>query len=272
MTTTIAFSNARRVMMSRGLMSRSSRCESPRRRENIRRASSDLRPASTSCTAATCPGLRSPRPSCWPCTCRRRPRLPGRRGGRPPAVSIVDPAGEIFAVALKGRHDVERLAVEMTGADRAAVDHQRRAIEPAHRDQAAGHVLVAAGERDIRVVPLRLHHGLDRIGDQVARLQRVAHAVGAHRDAVADADGVEPHADQAGRDDPLLDSIGQPFEVHVAGVALVPHAGDADLRLSACRLRSGRWHRAWPARRRATLGCVMWELYLLSGGVMKSVW
>ncbi len=118
-----------------------------------------------------------------------------------------------------------------TGADRAAVDHDRRAVEPAHRHQAAGHVLVAAGERDERVVPLGAHDGFDRVGDQVARLERVAHALGAHRDAVADADGVEPHADQAGRLHAFLHLVGEVVQVHVAGVALVPDAGDADLGL-----------------------------------------
>ena len=97
------------------------------------------------------------------------------------------------------------LPERVPGADRAAVDHQRRPIEPRHRDDAARHVLVAAGHGDQRVVPLRAHHRLDRVGDQVARRQRVAHAVGAHRQAVADADGVEAQADQPGRLHALLD-------------------------------------------------------------------
>ena len=75
------------------------------------------------------------------------------------------------------------------------------------------------------------HHGFDGIGDEVARLEREAHAVGAHRDAVADADRVEPHADQAGGGDALLDLLGQLEKVHVARVAFEPDAGDADLRL-----------------------------------------
>ena len=45
--------------------------------------------------------------------------------------------------------------------DRAAVDHDRGAVEAAHGDEAAGHVLVAAGEGDQRVVPLGLHDGFD---------------------------------------------------------------------------------------------------------------
>src|SRR5262249_43807589 len=107
-----------------------------------------------------------------------------------------------------------------------------RTVQPAHGDETSRHVLVAAGEGDQRVVPLRAHHGLDRIGDQVPRLQRIAHAVGAHRDAVADTDGVEPHADHAGSAHPATYFGRELEQVHVAGVAVVPDAGDADLRLA----------------------------------------
>ena len=150
---------------------------------------------------ATCPAPRWPRPWCWRCTCRRRRRRRGRRGARCRGAARRRCAGDVLAVALEGGDDVERVArCVVPGADRAAVDHERGAVQPAHGHQAAGHVLVAAGERDVGVVPLGAHHRLDRVGDQVARLQRVAHALGAHRDAVGHADGVEAHADQAGRD------------------------------------------------------------------------
>ena len=49
-----------------------------RRREAFVELSADLRRASRSCRAATCPALRWPRPSCWRCTCRRRRRRRGR--------------------------------------------------------------------------------------------------------------------------------------------------------------------------------------------------
>ena len=119
----------------------------------------------------------------------------------------------------------------VAGADRAAVDHEAGPIQPAERHQRPGHVLVAAGQHDAGVVPLGAHHGFDRVGDEVARLQRVAHAVGAHRDAVGDADRVEPHADEPGRLHALLHFGREVQQVHVARVALEPHAGDADLRL-----------------------------------------
>ncbi len=69
----------------------------------------------------------------------------------------------------------------------------------AHRDQATRHVFVTPGQCDQRVVPLGTHDRFDRIGDQVATLQAVAHAVGTHRNAVADADGIESHSDHARR-------------------------------------------------------------------------
>ena len=157
------------------------------------------------------------------------------------AAGIVDAACDILAVALECRHDVERGAVgQVAGADRAAIDHQGGAVEPAHGDQAARHVLVAAGNGHQAVIPLGLHNGLDRVGDDVARRQREAHAIGAHRDAVADADGVEPHAHHPGRRHALTHSRRQFVEVHVAGIALVPHAGDADLwLLEVGRLEAG---------------------------------
>jgi len=59
---------------------------------------------------------------------------------------------------------------------------------------ASGAVQVPAARAGAR---LAAHDGLDTVGDEVARLQAVAHALGAHRHAVADADGVEPVADHA---------------------------------------------------------------------------
>ncbi len=138
----------------------------------------------------------------------------------------------IFAVALEGGDDVQLVMLgRAAGANRAAVDHDGWAIQPGHGHDAAGHVLVAAGQGDEAVVPLGGHHRLDGVGDDFAGLQRVAHAVGAHADAVADADGVEAHAHQIGRFDAFFHFGGQVEQVHVAGVALVPDAGNAHLGL-----------------------------------------
>ena len=146
-----------------------------------------------------------------------------------------DGAGEGLAVALEGADHVEDfvLALDLgaAGLDGAAVDHQTGAIDAPHGHDHAGHVLVAPGEGDQRVIPLGRHDGLDAVGDDVARLQRVAHAVGAHRDAVGDADGVEAHTDEVGFLDAIVNQFGEVVEVHVAGVAFPPDRGDADLGL-----------------------------------------
>ena len=144
---------------------------------------------------------------------------------------VLHAASDVFAIRLERADDVELLVLIATRLDRAAVNHQRRSVESSHRHDAAGHVLVAAGDRDVRVVPLAAHDSLDAVGDQIARLQRVAHPFGSHRDAVAHADRIEPHPDHPRRLHSLFHFQRQIVEVHVAGVALVPHAGDADLRL-----------------------------------------
>ena len=70
---------------------------------------------------------------------------------------------------------------------------------------------------------------LDRVGDQVARLQREAHSGRSHRHTVADPDGVESEADEALGSDTRLDSLGKIEKVHIAGVALEPNTRNADL-------------------------------------------
>ncbi|TKW50631.1 hypothetical protein CTA1_5680 [Colletotrichum tanaceti] len=148
------------------------------------------------------------------------------------ALLLGDLAGDVLAVGLEGGDDVDGLAgLAAAGLDGAAVDHDAGAVDAAHGDGDAGHVLVAAGQRDVGVVPLAVHDGLDGVGDDLARLQRVAHALGAHADAVRDADGVELVGDQADVLDGLAHDVGQVEQVHVAGVALVPDGRDADLGL-----------------------------------------
>ena len=152
-------------------------------------------------------------------------------------LGFIDVAGEKFAVALEGGDNVEFFMFRgAAGADGASVDHQAGAIEASHGHDAAGHVLIAAGDGDGGVVPLAAHDGFDGIGDQVARLERKAHAVGAHGDAVADADGVEAHADEARGFHSLFYFRREVEQVHVARIAFEPDAGDADLRFGQISL------------------------------------
>src|SRR5690606_35657932 len=77
------------------------------------------------------------------------------------------------------------------GGDGAAVDDHARHVEAGGGHEHPGQRLVAAGEGDHGVEPLGVHDGLDRVGDDLAGHQRGPHALVAHRDAVADGDGVE---------------------------------------------------------------------------------
>lgn len=78
---------------------------------------------------------------------------------------------------------------------------------------------------------LRPHDGFYAVGDEVARLEAVAHAPGTHGDGVADPDGVEAEGDHAGVAYSVAHGLGELEQVHVAGVPLVPDGGDPDLRL-----------------------------------------
>ena len=59
-----------------------------------------------------------------------------------------------LTVGLERRHDVERLpGVGFAGLDRAAIDHEGRAVQTGGRDDRARHVLVAPRQRHVGVVP-----------------------------------------------------------------------------------------------------------------------
>ncbi len=57
------------------------------------------------------------------------------------------------------------LATEIAGKNRAAIDEDRRHIEPDHRHHHSGQRLVAAGKADQRVVGVAPHGQFDGIGD-----------------------------------------------------------------------------------------------------------
>ena len=62
----------------------------------------------------------------------------------------------------------------------------------------------------------RVDHVFDAVGDELARRQRIEHAVMAHGDAVVDGDGVELLGDAAGRLDLARDQLAEVLQVHVA--------------------------------------------------------
>src|SRR5512132_4392561 len=115
------------------------------------------------------------------------------------------------------------------GEDRSAVEIDRRQIQPGHRHQHARLGLVASRDPDERIHPLRVHHQLDRVGDEIARHQRRLHPLVTHRDPVGDRDRRELERDATGLADAFLRERRELVEVVVAGRHLVPRGGHRDL-------------------------------------------
>ena len=55
-------------------------------------------------------------------------------------------------------------------------NHYKRPVMPRCCYDDTGHVLIAPGNRDVRVVVLGTGHGLDAIGDEVTRLEGIPHS------------------------------------------------------------------------------------------------
>ena len=139
-------------------------------------------------------------------------------------------AGVVGAHRLEDVEDGHVAAVPVAGGDRAAVEDDRGDVEAGERHRAARDRLVAGAEGDDRVELVAARHQLDRVGDHLAADQRGLHPLGSHRDPVRDRDGVELQRRAAGGADALLDVLGEPAQVEVAGVRLGPGVGDADRR------------------------------------------
>jgi hypothetical protein len=91
-----------------------------------------------------------------------------------------------------------------SGQHRACRHRDGRDIQTAHRHQHPRRDLVAVGQQHDAVQLMRLHDGLDQIGNQFARRQRIVHAAVAHGDAVANPRHAEQKRDAApGADAPL---------------------------------------------------------------------
>src|SRR5206468_5383771 len=104
----------------------------------------------------------------------------------PVHAALVQLAGLVLADRFEDGDDVDGPAVGPgAGQNAAAVDEHAGNVEPRHRHDATGHVLVAAAERQQAVVVHATGDDLDAVGDDLARHQAVAHALMAHHDPVA---------------------------------------------------------------------------------------
>ena len=126
---------------------------------------------------------------------------PARRAGAALDVvqlRVVHLAARALADRLEHRGEVDRRAVRLApGLHRAAGDEHRRNVDAERAHDHAGDDLVAVRDAEERVETVRVHHRLDRVGDELARRQAVEHAGVAHRDPVVDADRVELERDAA---------------------------------------------------------------------------
>jgi hypothetical protein len=149
------------------------------------------------------------------------------------ALVLVDLTSDELAVSLEGRDDVESLVGHLTtsSGDGTSVNHDGGSVDSSHGHDNTGHVLVATGKGDVGVVPLAAHDSLDRVCDDVARLQRVAHTGGSVGHAVTDTNGVELHTLESSSLNALVDLVAEVHQVHVTGVARVPDGRDTDLGL-----------------------------------------
>jgi len=132
---------------------------------------------------------------------------------------------------VHGLDDVAR-QLHLAGFHGSTGDKDSRDVEPQRGHQHAGGDLIAVGDADQRVGAVGVGHVLHRVGDQLARGQRVQHAVVAHGNAVVDGDGVEFLGDAAGFFDLAGDHLAQVLEVYVAGDKLGKGVGDGDDRLA----------------------------------------
>ncbi len=78
---------------------------------------------------------------------------------------------------------------------------------------------------------MRLHHRLHRIGDQLARRERVAHSLVPHGDAVVHSDGVELEGNSAGGAHSLLHHPAEFLEMNVTRDDVHVRVADRDERL-----------------------------------------
>ena len=167
---------------------------------------------------------------------------------------LVDFAGHEAADGLVGIEHGEGFALEPPGQRAAAIDEDRRHVAADHAHHHAGQRLVAAAESDQRVVGEAVHHGLDRIGNQLAREQRELHPLMVHADAVGNRDGGEFARRAAGLRDSGFGGIDLEIVGHVAGRLLALHADDADHRL--CERLVVEPHRAHEGAVRRTIEAI----------------
>ena len=143
-------------------------------------------------------------------------------------IGVVHFAVGMFADRFEDGNDVNILIAETAGENRAAINENAGTIEAGHGDDAAGHVFIAAADRDDAVEPFAAHDRFDGVGDHFAGDEGIFHPFGAHGDAVGNGDGVENDGFAARFVRAMSGFDGELIDVHVARGDHAPGGGDAD--------------------------------------------
>ena len=184
--------------------------------------------------AGSCPAPRTTRTWCWRCTCRR---TSPRRGRRCRSIRrqllVVDLAGAELARPPRTTLTMVRSwPFAVAGHDGAAVDEDRRARSAAPCAITPPGMFLSQPPTASTPSMLWPPHAVSiAVGDDLARDERVLHALGAHRDAVADRDGAEDlrHRAAGPRRPPRPARRGS--RPALQGVIVLVAVGDADDRL-----------------------------------------
>ena len=144
-------------------------------------------------------------------------------------------------VVGRGDHRVDEIELlvhdpldghRLAGLHRAPGDEDGRDVQPQCGEQHARRDLVAVGDADQRVGPVRLDHVLHGVGDEFPARQRVEHAGVPHRDAVVDRDRVELAPHTAGPRHRAGHQCAEILEVHMPRHELGERVGDRHDRLA----------------------------------------
>ena len=131
---------------------------------------------------------------------------------------VVDCAGGVLADRFEHVLNGEVTAVVVaSGRDGTGVERDGGNVDSRHRHGGGGDGLVAAADDNGGVEGVADGAELDRVGDDLARDERGFHALGAHRDAVGDRDGVDLHRGAAGLADTAHDVLRELTVGEVAG-------------------------------------------------------
>ena len=130
---------------------------------------------------------------------------------------IVDDICLVGADRLEHLGQRDLAPVHDAGEHGTAADDDRRDVHPDRCHDHAGDNLVAIGDKHDAVQHMGGDHRLDAVGDELARRQRIVHAVVSHRDAVAHSDGRNEHGGAAREPDARLDGVRELVEVDVPG-------------------------------------------------------